>query len=269
MHTQKNDILLTIAVPTYNRIECLKDLLPELLQQCKLYPEIEILISDNCSTDGTAEYVTGLAAVNSQVRYSVNSVNVGADTNLIVCVENARGKYVWLFGDDEVLFKGTKDRITGILGTYLAPLIVVGFDHRLGYSESQFFAPFRDYVNSINPNQLMEQTLITCNIFLKNIFNLQIARRRIMSNQGHMYAIFESLKKQGSVNLVSDQIFTVNDYRAPTDTVIKTPLLKSWGYTLYLGISYPKMLIYCCRYTIGIPYRRIFHLNRRSRYDGR
>ncbi len=269
MHTQKNNVLLTIAVPTYNRIECLKDLLPELIQQCKLYPEIEIFISDNCSTDGTAEYVTGLTAANSQVRFGVNSVNVGADANFIVCVENARGKYVWLFGDDEVLCKGAIDRIMGILRTCTASLIVVGFDQRLGYTESQFFATFSEYVNSVNPNQLMEQTLITCNIFLKNIFNIQIARKRIMSNLGHMYAIFDSLKKQGSVCLVSDQIFTVNDYRAPTDTVIKTPLFKSWEYTIYLGISYPKMLIYCCRYTIGIPYRRIFHLNRRSRYDGR
>jgi len=49
--------LLTIAIPTYNRVEYLKELLPELLAQCKPYPEIEVLVSDNGTTDMAFPYV--------------------------------------------------------------------------------------------------------------------------------------------------------------------------------------------------------------------
>ena len=58
------------------------------------------------NTDGTDRYIQEIIATNSQVRYRVNSTNVGADENFIRCVEDAKGTYVWLFGDDEVVCDG-------------------------------------------------------------------------------------------------------------------------------------------------------------------
>ena len=43
--------LLTIAIPTYNGGNTIQNLLDLLLPQCS--DEIEVIISDNCSTDGT------------------------------------------------------------------------------------------------------------------------------------------------------------------------------------------------------------------------
>jgi glycosyltransferase involved in cell wall biosynthesis len=261
------NILLTIAVPTYNRLECLKKLLPDLMSQCKPYQEIEILVSDNCTTDGTDKYIQEITATNSQVRYRVNSTNVGADENFIRCVEDAKGTYVWLFGDDEVICDGAIVNIISTLKTHSVSLLVVGFDHRLGYNKSYFFSTFKEFVEFIKPNVLMEQTLITCNIFRKDIFNIQIARKRILSNLGHMYAIMHTLKKRGTVYLLNAPIFTVKDQRAPTDTLLVFPTLKGMRYLLYLGKTYPRLLVYFCRYTVGIFYRRIFDLGRKNRYD--
>ena len=79
----------------------------------------------------------------------------------------------------------------------------------------------------------MEQTLITCNIFRKDIFNIQIARKRILSNLGHMYAIMHTLKKRGTVYFLNAPIFTVKDQRAPTDTLLVFPTLKGMD-TFYI-----------------------------------
>jgi len=263
------NILLTIAIPTYNRLECLKELLPPLLKQCKPYREIEILVSDNCTTDGTAQYIQDMTTTNSQVRYRVNSINVGADENFVRCVEDAHGTYVWLFGDDELLCEGAIESIISTLKAYPVSLLIVGFDHRLGYTKSYFFRTFKEFVDFIEPQVLIEQTLITCNIFRKEIFNVKVARKRISSNLGHMYAIIDTLKKRGEVYLLSASIFTVQDHRAPTDTVVIFPYLKGMRYILFLGKTYPKLLLFFCKYTLGIFYRRIFKLERKNRYDKR
>ncbi len=261
--------LLTIAIPTYNRLGCLKELFPELVKQCEPYKEIEILVSDNSSTDGTAQYIRDKCTTNSQIRYRANSTNVGGDENFIRCVEDAQGTYVWLFGDDEVLCEGAVDSVMSALKTHPVSLLIVGFDQRLGYTESYFFRTFKEFVNFIQPQVLMEQSLITCNIFKKNIFDVQIARKRILSNLGHMYAIMDILKKKGSVYLLNASVFTVKDQRGPTYTSVKFPTLKGMRYLLYLGKTYPRLLIYFGRYTVGIFYRRIFNLSRRNRYDKR
>jgi glycosyltransferase involved in cell wall biosynthesis len=265
----EGNILLTIAIPTYNRLECLQELLPNLVRQCEPYQEIEILVSDNCTTDGTSQYIKDIMTANPQVLYRVNFSNVGADENFVRCVENAHGTYVWLFGDDEIVCEGALNSIITTLKINPVSLLIVGFDQRLGYNKSYFFKSFKEFVDFIEPNVLMEQSLITCNIFRKDIFNIQIARKRILSNLGHMYAIIDTLKKRGTVYLLNTPIFTVKDQRAPTDTLLVFPTLKGMRYLLYLGKTYPKLLVYFCRYTVGIFYRKILNSGRRNRYDTR
>ena len=46
--------LLSICIPTYNRSEQLRRALESLVGQ-EGFSEVEVVISDNCSTDGTEE----------------------------------------------------------------------------------------------------------------------------------------------------------------------------------------------------------------------
>ena len=49
--------ILTIAIPTYNSSKYLKETLEKTIIQCGKNNEIEILVSDNCSTDDTEAVV--------------------------------------------------------------------------------------------------------------------------------------------------------------------------------------------------------------------
>ena len=98
--------LLTIAVPTYNRAWCLRELLPLLVDQLTDEPRIELLISDNASSDDTPSVVGEAAAQGLRARYIRNDQNVGPDANFLQCFEQARGKYVWLFSDDDLIVPG-------------------------------------------------------------------------------------------------------------------------------------------------------------------
>src|ERR1035438_7055720 len=41
-----------------------------------------------------------------RVRYIRNTQNIGADANFLQCFEQALGKYVWLFSDDDLIVPG-------------------------------------------------------------------------------------------------------------------------------------------------------------------
>ena len=250
--------LLTIAIPTYNRLEYLKELLPEMIKQCEPYPEIEILVSDNCTTDGSFSYIRDLATKN-KMRYRANSSNVGADENFVRCVEAAKGKYIWLFGDDEILCKGAINKMISTLETYPASLFIIGNTRRIKPGPgSQFFRTYKEFIIYMKPSDVLDHTLITCNIFQKNMFDTSIARKYQSTNYGHMRAVITSLRKRGTVYFIDFPIFIIRNIRAPLQEPVPLYLvLKHIWYLLYLGMIYPKMLIYAIRYAAGMIYFKI------------
>lgn len=98
--------LLTIAIPTYNRAWCLGELLPVLEDQLANESRVELIISDNASPDETPSLVQDFMARGLRVRYIRNGENIGPDGNFLQCFEQARGKYVWLFSDDDLIVPG-------------------------------------------------------------------------------------------------------------------------------------------------------------------
>jgi glycosyltransferase involved in cell wall biosynthesis len=53
---------LSVVIPTYNRIDTLRVVLPSLLGQTLAHGDYEIVVADSRSTDGTAEYIASLDA---------------------------------------------------------------------------------------------------------------------------------------------------------------------------------------------------------------
>lgn len=103
--------LLTLAIPTYNRSASLSALLTVLGPQLAAHPEVELLISDNCSPDDTEAVVCGLMDGGLSVQYIRQPENIGSDRNFVACFENAHGVYFWLCGDDDIILPGTLDRV--------------------------------------------------------------------------------------------------------------------------------------------------------------
>jgi glycosyltransferase involved in cell wall biosynthesis len=130
-----NRPLLTIAIPTYNRAKYLTDLLDSLADQLIGQTEIELLISDNASSDETPAVVREFEKKGLHLRSLRNGTNIGSDANFLQCFTEASGKYVWLLGDDEIVLPGS-------IGTIVS-LIEKG-DYALVYVSSYAFR--RDFV---------------------------------------------------------------------------------------------------------------------------
>jgi abequosyltransferase len=107
--------LISICIPTYNRVNYLEETLRSILPQ--IGADIELLISDNCSTDGTKAMVARYQQTFRTLQYFRNERNLGFDGNVLRCLELASGEYVWFFGSDDVLreraIKTVRERILG------------------------------------------------------------------------------------------------------------------------------------------------------------
>jgi glycosyltransferase involved in cell wall biosynthesis len=209
-------IALTIAIPTYNRQKYLLELLPEVISQCKTEnaagPKVEVLIVDNASTDSTPEYV--LKNFSDSVRYFRNEENIGPDANFIECVKKASGRYVWLFGDDEIISKNAIKSLLEMIQKKPA-LIIVGSE----FEEPKEFPDYRSllqYVLPMDPIFPVHHTLITANVFPREAFDVGVALEMISTSYGHMYAISSHLGKGKGFFLLgkNERAFTIRDVRA-------------------------------------------------------
>jgi glycosyltransferase involved in cell wall biosynthesis len=90
---------LSVGLPVYNSASYLAESIEALLGQT--YDEFELIISDNASTDETAEICRHYQKLDSRVSYHRQPVNVGLAPNHNFVVDKARGElFKWAAGDD-------------------------------------------------------------------------------------------------------------------------------------------------------------------------
>jgi len=108
---------LSICVPTFNRWRFLKDLLPQLIQESDACDgDLEIVISDNNSSDETSSKCLEVICDAKWVHYHKNEVNIGGAGNIVKLVRQlASGKYILVIGDDDALEPGGIRKLIKIL----------------------------------------------------------------------------------------------------------------------------------------------------------
>lgn len=105
---------LSICIPTYNRCKELERSILNTIEILRMLPEhkIEIVVSDNGSTDETKKILLNIQHVNNDIQtiFVFNEKNLGFDSNYLQTIKNATGKYVWVVGDDDLFdLKALKD----------------------------------------------------------------------------------------------------------------------------------------------------------------
>lgn len=125
---------LSICIPTLNRARFIGETLDGIVAQ--MTPEIEVVIVDGGSTDGTEAIVRTYIERHSGIRYFNTGTgappvpNEGFDRDCDHAVEQARGEHVWLFTDDDVIVPGGLRRVLDELADGDPDLIVVDSEVR-------------------------------------------------------------------------------------------------------------------------------------------
>src|SRR5215831_9453472 len=95
------DSLVSIGLPVRNGAATISSSIESVLAQD--HDRIELVISDNASTDGTEGICRALAAADPRVRYYRHRENIGLLNNFVATIGLAGGEYFRWIGDDDRL----------------------------------------------------------------------------------------------------------------------------------------------------------------------
>lgn len=157
--------ILSICIPTFNRgpflIDCLNSIVSQFDDR-EIYDNVEVIISDNASTDKTTEIVTGFTNEYENIKYFRNSENMGFDRNLLQTIEQSSGEYCLTIGDDDAFLPSSLEELLNKIKEFQLPYYMLnswGYDHDLikpimsesnrKISEDQFFEELSKFVIKI------------------------------------------------------------------------------------------------------------------------
>ncbi|KAA0678251.1 glycosyltransferase family 2 protein [Roseomonas genomospecies 6] len=108
--------LLTMGLPAYDRpVETRQNLCVLVHQICQLDYDVEVIVSDNNMSSDNEVLINRIAEVFPFVRYRKNAFNVGVDQNVYQIYLEARGDFVYIIGDDDLLYPGALAKLMGVL----------------------------------------------------------------------------------------------------------------------------------------------------------
>jgi glycosyltransferase involved in cell wall biosynthesis len=139
----KDETLLTIAIPTFDRRDSVCARLRELVQ-FNGNEKIKVLISDNNSNDGTFSELEQIVLTNRQnfdVRLNRNNSNLGAAENYFKLFELCDTEYILLMSDEDELIDSSLNKLFRVIAEYrpnfVSPIALVNGNRYRGKNKTQ------------------------------------------------------------------------------------------------------------------------------------
>lgn len=117
--------LLSFAIPTYRHGHALPRALDSILSSPRA-AEVEIVVSNNASTDDTAEVLARYVARCPNVRAQHQPSTVTFDENLARAMDGCTGRFIWTMSSDDALVDGALDHVLNLLASLERDTIVAG-----------------------------------------------------------------------------------------------------------------------------------------------
>lgn len=123
--------LVSICMPAYNGGQFIRAALASVLHQT--YQNFEIIVTDDCSSDNTVDIVRSFS--DPRIRLYLNEKNLGLVGNWNYCVSLARGEYIKLMGDDDLLVPITLEKQICGLDSERGISFCIGANHVIDASD--------------------------------------------------------------------------------------------------------------------------------------
>ncbi len=150
--------LVSVIIPTYNRKGTIKRAIDSVLNQT--YKNIELIIVDDCSTDGTQEYLMREYEKIQNIVYVVNDVNLGGNEARNIGVTYSMGEYIaFQDSDDEWMLDKVEKQMNLML------------KEKTGMVYSRFLIHCKDGTKKSFPPNALERKDITGDMFRMLLLN--------------------------------------------------------------------------------------------------
>lgn len=106
MNPNSRAITFSICVPTFNRSHVLGNCLDSIARSLSLVSfetAWEVVVLDNASLDATLSVIESFRSRIKNLRLVRKTQNGGVIRNIVDAISYAKGKYVWLVGDDDIV----------------------------------------------------------------------------------------------------------------------------------------------------------------------
>ena len=100
-------MLISFCIPVYNAKEYLNSCIESIYQQN--ITRFEIICIDDCSTDGSYEYLCELSEKHPELVVKRNETNRGISYSRNQAIKASRGKYIWFVDSDDMMSPGAAD----------------------------------------------------------------------------------------------------------------------------------------------------------------
>ena len=95
--------LISIVIPSNNRTDLLEQAIRSIISETGWDSNCELCISDNSEGDETSTFINSNYDSNPQIVYRRSLDAPSLDENVNMAISMARGEYVWVFGDDDLI----------------------------------------------------------------------------------------------------------------------------------------------------------------------
>lgn len=117
---------LSVLIPCYNVEPYLEECVRSVMTQWQ--EGVEVILLDDCSTDGTAKVIVALKEVYGEQLVCVqHKRNGGLSAARNTMLEQAQGTYIWFLDSDDALMSGAIAELSGIVKQYSPDLIMCDY----------------------------------------------------------------------------------------------------------------------------------------------
>ena len=150
-----NSPKVSIGLPVFNGENYLKEAIDSILAQT--FTNLELIISDNASTDRTEEICREYAKRDSRIRYYRNATNIGGANNHNKTFHLAKGQYFRLAAHDDVLAPELIEKCVEVLDRDLSVILCNSIDIKIDENGTEIGVVDRNIATSIKPCERFRQ----------------------------------------------------------------------------------------------------------------
>ncbi len=249
--------LVSIGLLSYNRDKLIGTAINSLLDQS--YPNIEIIISDDASSDSSAKIGKKYASKYSNIHFYQQKVNLGIPENSNVVLQKATGEFFMWASNDDTWHKDYIQILVQLLIKYsdasLAASNLILSKGKLTQSSHLHFSKYSSGVKLIK-DYLRKPSLLVWGLFrtslLRNAGGFHVDNRPVYGGSDHI-TVFNTLL-QGGLATTQKKLFYKTDsgYALDRFEQIKHNLF-SWELIMRIirYLTYPLLFAYDLYYLIS------------------
>ena len=127
-------VKVSVLIPTYNGAPYLAEAIESVFSQS--LEDLELIIADDGSMDGTQDIARAYAARDSRVVFYQNERNLGCVKNINRLILNSRGRYIKVLIQDDVLAPTCLEEFARVLDTHCGVSLVTSYQRFIGDNNS-------------------------------------------------------------------------------------------------------------------------------------